>query len=133
TAMLREDTALREGTALREDTDKGGGHMADGVIARVGRWCFRRRWWVLAVWLLAVAGGVLSAGPVFNGLTGGGGPKTLESVQANNVLLDNNVQRGTVVGVVDGIDPRSPVVRDAVRSAASDLSRIAGVTGVVTP
>src|SRR6266545_4424023 len=27
--------------------------MAEGVIARVGRWCFRRRWWVLGAWVVA--------------------------------------------------------------------------------
>ncbi|OLE24373.1 MAG: hypothetical protein AUG44_19425 [Actinobacteria bacterium 13_1_20CM_3_71_11] len=103
------------------------------MIARVGRWCFRRRWWVLALWLLAVTAGGLSAGPVFNGLTSGGGPSSLESVQANTVLLDNSGQRGTVIGVVDGIDPTAGPVRDAVRSAAADLMAVPGVVGVVTP
>ena len=42
--------------------------MAEGVIARLGRWCFRRRWWVLVCWLLAVGAGALASGPVFNSL-----------------------------------------------------------------
>ncbi|TML23426.1 MAG: hypothetical protein E6G35_14175 [Actinobacteria bacterium] len=118
---------------LRGTRTREAAAMAEGLIARVGRWCFRRRWWVLALWLLAVTAGGLSAGPVFNGLTSGGGPSSLESVQANTVLLDNSGQRGTVIGVVDGIDPTAGPVRDAVRSAAADLMAVPGVVGVVTP
>ncbi|OLB77981.1 MAG: hypothetical protein AUI14_14650 [Actinobacteria bacterium 13_2_20CM_2_71_6] len=92
--------------------------MADGVIARVGRWCFRRRWWVLAIWLVAVAGGVLAAGPVFNGLSGGGGPTSMESIQANQVLSGTSDKGGTVTGVIDQIDPTADGVRDAVRATA---------------
>ena len=98
--------------------------MADGFIARIGRWCFRRRWWVLAIWLVAVAGGVLSAGPVFHGLTSGGGPSSLESVHANQVLSDTSQKGSTVTAVVDGIDPAAGAVRDAVRAAASDVGRM---------
>jgi putative drug exporter of the RND superfamily len=107
--------------------------MADGFIARLGRWCFRRRWWVLAIWLVAIAGGVLSAGPVFHGLTGGGGPSSLESVQANKVLSDTSRKGSTVTAVVDGIDPAAGAVRDAVGTAAADVRRMSGVVRVSTP
>jgi len=75
------------------------------MLGRLGRWCFRRRWWVLAIWLLAMVAGVLSAGPVFHGLTGGGGPKSLESVAANQVLADAADRGGTVVAVIDQVEP----------------------------
>ncbi len=107
--------------------------MADGLIARLGRWCFRRRWWVLAIWIVAIAGGVLSAGPVFNGLTGGGGPSSLESIQANRVLSDNSDKGATIAAVIDQVDPTAGAVRDAVRSAADDVTRISGVKSVSTP
>src|SRR5947207_1164253 len=107
--------------------------MADGFIARIGRWCFRRRWWVLAIWLVAIAGGVLSAGPVFHGLTSGGGPSSLESVQGNQVLSDTSRKGSTVTAVVDGVDPAAGAVRDAVGAAAADVGRMSGVVRVTTP
>ena len=103
------------------------------MLGRLGRWCFRRRWWVLAIWLVAVAGGVLSAGPVFHGLTSGGGPSSLESVHANQVLSDTSQKGSTVTAVVDGIDPAAGAVRDAVRAAASDVGRMSGTVLTVKP
>jgi RND superfamily putative drug exporter len=103
------------------------------MLGRLGRWCFRRRWWVLAVWVLAMVGGVLSASSVFHGLTGGGGPKSLESVAANQVLADASDKGGKVVGLIDRIEPAARGVDDTVRSAAADLARISGVDSVVTP
>jgi RND superfamily putative drug exporter len=103
------------------------------LVTGLGRWCFRRRWWVVALWLLAVGAGVWSAGPVFHGLTSGGGPARLESIHANNLLQANGARRSTVTGVIDGIDAHAPAVQDAVRSAAAELLGIPGVTGVATP
>jgi RND superfamily putative drug exporter len=107
--------------------------MAEGVIARIGRWCFRRRWWVVAVWLVAMVVGGLSAGPVFNALGSSNGPRSLESVQASNVLKEGSNQGGTVVGVVDRVDPKAASVRRAVQALAIDLAQVPGVTKVVTP
>jgi putative drug exporter of the RND superfamily len=107
--------------------------MAEGIVARVGRWCFRRRWWVLAIWLLAIGGGVLSAGPVFHGLTGGGGPTSLESVQANQVLSGTSQKGATVTAMIDQVDPMATAVHDAVLAAAADVGRMSGVADVSTP
>src|SRR5947209_13639764 len=117
---------------LRGTRTREAAAMAEGLIARVGRWCFRRRWWVLALWLLAVAAGGLSAGPVFHGLTSGGGPSSLESVQGNQMLA-RGADGPTVTAVVDGVDPAAGAVRDAVRSAAGDIGRMSGVLRVSTP
>ena len=38
---------------------------ARGVFAAIGRFCARRRWPVLAAWLLLVAAGAVASGPVF--------------------------------------------------------------------
>ncbi len=107
--------------------------MAEGMVARVGQWCFRRRWWVVAIWVLAVVGGVFAAGPVFRGLTGGGGPSSMESIQANQVLSGNTNMGGMVTAVIDGIDPKAGAVTDTVRAAAGDLGGISGVVSVSTP
>jgi len=107
--------------------------MADGLIARVGRWCFRRKWAVLAIWLVGTVVGGLAAGPVFNSLSDSNGPKSFESVQAYDVLQVGSDKGGTVVAVVDKVDPASPAVRDEVRATATALAGISGVTSVVTP
>ena len=107
--------------------------MADGLIARIGRWCFRRKWWVLAIWLVGTVAGGLAAGPVFNSLSDSDGPKSMESVQAQEVLDAGSDKGGTVTALVDGVDPRAAAVRDRVRAAATGLAGVPGVTGVVTP
>ncbi|OLB66093.1 MAG: hypothetical protein AUI10_03840 [Actinobacteria bacterium 13_2_20CM_2_72_6] len=88
---------------------------------------------MLAVWVLAMVGGVFSAGPVFHGLTGGGGPKSVESVAANQVLADASDRGGTVIALIDRIEPAASGVDDTVRSAAADLTRMSGVNSVATP
>jgi RND superfamily putative drug exporter len=103
------------------------------MIARVGRWCFRRQWWVIAIWLAAVVAGGLAAGPVFSGLGGDDGPKSLESVQAGNVLTANSKDGENVTAVVDKVDPGATAVRDDVRATATDLATVPGVTKVATP
>jgi RND superfamily putative drug exporter len=107
--------------------------MADGLIARVGRWCFRRRWGVLAIWLVGTVIGGLAAGPVFNSLANNNGPKSMESVQALDVLKAGGAKGGTAAAVVEGVDPAAPAVRDDVRGVAAGLAGVSGVSGVVTP
>src|SRR5437763_15340571 len=103
------------------------------MLARAGGWCFRHRWSVVAIWLAAVTLGVLSAGPVFHGLTSGGKPTSLESVQGNQVLTSNSDKGGTVVGIVDRIDPAAAGVGSGVRSGGAALTGLGGVDRVVTP
>ncbi len=103
------------------------------MVAGLGRWCFRRRWWVLAIWLIAMVAGGVSVGPVFHGLSGSNVPASLESVHANALLRSNATGSGSVVGIVDRVDPASSTVRDAVRATTATLSGIPGVTSVLTP
>jgi RND superfamily putative drug exporter len=107
--------------------------MTNTFVARVGRWCFRHKWTVLAIWLVAVAAGIVAAGPVFNSLRNDRGPSSLESVEGSNQLDRNDTSAGTVVATVSGIDPDASAVTQAVTAAAADLSRIGGVASVVTP
>jgi RND superfamily putative drug exporter len=107
--------------------------MAEGLIARVGQWCFRRRWWVVTIWLAAIVAGGLAAGPVFSGLTDSDGPKSLESVQAGDVLNAGSKDGGTVTAVVDKVAPGADAVRRDVRASAVDLATVPGVASVVTP
>jgi putative drug exporter of the RND superfamily len=107
--------------------------MAAGLLAGLGRWCFRHRWWVLAIWLVAVVGGVLAAGPVFSGLKGGNGPRSLESVRAQQVLDESSDTGDTLYGEVDRVDPHTTGVRNAVTATAAQLAAVPGVAKVVTP
>ena len=107
--------------------------MAETRLARIGRWCFRRTWWVVAIWLVAMVVGGLASGPVFAGLRNGNGPGSLESIQAQNVLNAAGGQGDIIYGEVDRVDPGAPAVRDAVRATAAELSGVAHVATVTTP
>src|SRR5262245_36024614 len=107
--------------------------MTQTFVARVGRWCFRHKWTVLAGWVVAVAIGVVCGGPVFSSLANDRGPSSLESVAGSNQLNSTSTSSGTVIGVVTGIDPDAAAVRQAVTRAADDIARIPGVATVITP
>jgi putative drug exporter of the RND superfamily len=103
-------------------------------MARLGRWCFRRRWWVLAIWLVASVAGGLASGPVAGGLADDNRPTHIESVKANEVLTTGSDTSGTVSALIDRADDlHAPAVRDAVAAAAADLARIPDVRRVADP
>jgi putative drug exporter of the RND superfamily len=103
------------------------------VLATVGRWCFRRRWWVLAAWLVAVTAGVFAAGPVFGGLVDDTRLDDIEAAQAYDQFGAQNRNGGEVIGLIDRVQPRSDAVRGAVGAAAEDLAGRAGVQAVAQP
>jgi RND superfamily putative drug exporter len=107
--------------------------MALGVIARVGRFCFRRRWWVLAAWLGAVTAGVFTAGPLLDSLAETNSARQVESIQAYDVMSTGDDSSGQVIGLVDRVNPNATAVRAAVNHAADDIFRIASVRRVDTP
>ncbi len=104
-----------------------------GRVARVGSWSFRHPWYALAIWLLILVAGVFSAGKVFAGIGDSHGPKSMESVQAYNVLDQGSKDGGTVVGVIDHVDPHAAAVQQQVTAKAQQLSGIPGVLAVTTP
>ncbi|GIJ51135.1 putative membrane protein [Virgisporangium aliadipatigenens] len=104
-----------------------------GAIAGVGRWCFRHRWWVLLIWVLAVGAGGASAGAVFDRLVGDNNPRGVESIEAFDVLGAGNESGGTVVALVDGVDAASAPVRNVVSLFAEDLRTDPAVKEVAHP
>jgi RND superfamily putative drug exporter len=102
-------------------------------MGRVGRWCFRHWAWVLLIWAAVVAGGVAATGPLFERLGAGGVPPSAESVAAYEVLNEGNGSAGTIVAVVDGVDPAAGDVRAAVTATAARVAGIAGVAAVDHP
>ena len=77
------------------------------MIGRVGRWCFRHGWWVLAAWLVAVVAGVLATGPLFSRLSDSRPPSNVESITATDVISAGNDSAGTIIAIVDGVDPNA--------------------------
>ncbi|GAA1897255.1 MMPL family transporter [Asanoa iriomotensis] len=114
-------------------SDSAPAAVRDPFLGRLGRWCFRRRWTVLALWLVAVVAGGFAAGPVFAGLDDNQGPSSLEAVAGSDVIEQASTSSGSIVGVVRGINPDSPAVRTAVSDAAAQLSTVSGIGAVVTP
>ncbi|GIF98120.1 putative membrane protein [Catellatospora citrea] len=99
----------------------------------MGRWCFRHWALVLLAWALAVGAGVVSVGPLFGRLSDNRLPQGVESVVAADVITEGGDSAGTVVGVVDGIDPADPAVRAALLAASPRLAEIPGVKSVDHP
>jgi RND superfamily putative drug exporter len=104
-----------------------------GAIAGVGRWCFRRRWWVLAAWFVAVVAGALAAGPVFSGLETDNNPRGLEAVQAYAQLGSGSETGGQVIALVDRVDTQTSGVRDTVTALAASVAARADVKEVGHP
>src|SRR4029453_1997399 len=103
------------------------------VIARVGQWCLRHGWWVRAAWAIAVAAGIVATGPLFDRLADGGLPRDVESVAANSVINAGNDSAGTVIGVIDHVDPSSTAVRENVTEVARRIANLEGVRSVEQP
>ncbi len=103
------------------------------MTSRVGRFCFRYHWWVLAAWLVLFVAGVLAAGLVLGSLGAVEQRYAPESVRAGQVLDEAGDRGGEIVALVEGADPHAPGVRDAVARATVDVQGIAGVAGVDDP
>jgi RND superfamily putative drug exporter len=107
--------------------------MPNSVIGQIGRWCFQHRAWVLLGWAFAVGAGILSTGPLFDRLADSRLPKQVESVAAAEVISQGNDSAGTVIGIVDKIDPADDRVGAAVLAALPKLMAIPGVKSVEHP
>src|SRR4051812_9269521 len=95
-----------------------------GVFARIGRFCARRGWLVLAGWLLVVVAGAGASGPVFARLESGQASGRFESIQAYDILADHGRYGGRVLGLVDEVRVSEPAVRAAVLAAAHDIGEL---------
>jgi putative drug exporter of the RND superfamily len=103
-----------------------------GVLARLGGFCARRRWFVVAAWLGLFVVGMVVGSQVFVHLKDSNGSNSTESVRGFNVVDRVSTQGGSMVAVVDGSRVDDPAARRAVLAAARRVSLVTGVTGVVT-
>jgi RND superfamily putative drug exporter len=78
---------------------------------------------VLLAWLLAVGAGAFSAGPLFGRLADSRLPAHVESVAVSEIIFQGDDSSGTVVGVVDGIDPTDDRVREDTSTPAASVAR----------
>ncbi|MFB7664624.1 MMPL family transporter [Kitasatospora sp. NPDC056138] len=104
--------------------------QVDGRLAALGRFCHRRRRWVLGFWLLVLALGVLIGGRVFEGSVTGTSAGGSESARGESVAAASDSARGTVVAVVDGAPVGDPAVRAAVTAATGRIGKLPGVASV---
>jgi putative drug exporter of the RND superfamily len=103
------------------------------MTRRVGRFCFRYRWWVLAAWFVLFIAGILAAGQVLGSLGAVEQRYAPESVRAGQVLDEAGDRGGEIVALVEGANPRAQAVREAVARAIVDVQGIAGVADVEDP
>ncbi|GIJ48799.1 putative membrane protein [Virgisporangium aliadipatigenens] len=105
--------------------------MPEGLIATVGRWCFRHRFIVAMLSLGVLVGGGFAAGPVFDRLVAENDAAGFESIEAYRQL--GVVDEGELTALVDGVDPRDEAVRRQVTAAAAELAARPDVRGVDFP
>ena len=103
------------------------------MFGAIGRFCARRRWLVLAAWVVLVAGGAARQRAGVRRARGQPGQHRLESVRAFDVIGDNATYGARVLGLVDDVPMADPAVRARITAAAADVARIPHVGRVVDP
>ncbi|GGM47393.1 putative membrane protein [Micromonospora sonchi] len=107
--------------------------MASGFVAAVGSWCFRHRWLVVSLWLVAVLGGALASGPVFSRLADATASGSTESAEGLRRIAAGTADGGQILALVDGVDVPSSGVRDVVNRLVDDLGQNPAVLRVDPP
>ncbi len=102
------------------------------MLATIGRSCYRHRWVVTAVWLLAIAGGLFVGSQVFGRLGVDYSGSSLESFAGYDKLEESSELGPRITAVVDGPPVSDPAVRSAVTDAVADLTGTEGVGRAVS-
>jgi len=108
-------------------------------MSALARWCARRRFAVLALWLVALVGlggAVGGLGTAFTDSTNlpssesGTAYQLLDQVGAN---ADDDTTAGNVVWQTDGVDVTDPTVVAQVQDVLAQIAAVPGVESVVSP
>lgn len=99
----------------------------------MGRFCYRRRWWVLGAWLLVMVIGGAAFSPLFGSLALNKPSQGMESNLARQVLTNEGDYYDKLVAVVDGGDVRSSAAVAAMDRAVDDVRDIGGIKTVDEP
>jgi RND superfamily putative drug exporter len=102
----------------------------DGPFAALGRFSFRHRRLVLALWTLLLLAGLLVGTKVFSAAAPSASAAGSESATGSALLAQSTASDRTVTALVDGRPVDDPAVRAAVTAATGALARIPGVSGV---
>jgi putative drug exporter of the RND superfamily len=101
------------------------------VLEALGRWTYRRRWPVLAVWLALLLAGAAAAGAVFDRLSTTDSLRPDAESQQADRRVDQLLPEGpTVVAVVAGRDVYDPGLVTSVSTVAAEIRRMNGVVEV---
>jgi putative drug exporter of the RND superfamily len=102
------------------------------VLGGLGRWTYRRRWPVLAVWLGLVLTGAVSGGAVFDRLSTTDSLRPDAESQRADRRIDQLLPEGpTVVAVIAGRDVYEPGLVSSVSTIAAEIRQVDGVVEVV--
>ena len=107
------------------------------LLGRLGGWCARRRWWVLAGWLAVLAGmvalGAGLGGAPSDDLSVPGLPAAEGAVVLQRAFPGQGAADGTVVVRSDGAPVTSGTGRAAIGDAARRLREVPGMRSVEVP
>lgn len=103
------------------------------MFARMGAVVHRRRWLVVAVWLVIIASGVLASGPLTGRVTAEfSGSDRIESARVLQRIADTSATGGDIAIVIDGASADQPSSEE-VSTTLAELADIPGVISVVDP
>jgi len=100
------------------------------MTTRIGTFCFRHAWWVLAGWLVVAIVGVSSFGPLFERIDDTDNGSDLESSVGRDKLDEGAAEGDSLVALVE---PGDRSARTALASASTALMAMPGVAQVHEP
>jgi len=102
------------------------------VLASLARLVHRRRWLVLAAWVVVLVAGFGYGSQVFGRLANESGLRPdAESVRTSERLRKLADSGSEILVLVDGAETRDPALRARVSSAVAEIQRLPGVARVV--
>lgn len=104
-----------------------------GTLAARHPWRVGTAWLLLTVTAFAVAVMGVGAGSLFSRLHSGEAGVEGEASQGRAIITSVEPPTGSVMLMVDGIDPRSPQTAQVLGGLAADVSRIPGVERSLSP
>lgn len=97
------------------------------MIAKLGVFGFRRRWWVVTLWLVVMIAGSTAIGSLFDHLGDTNSLPGTETGQAQKAI-DDGIDRGEqFFAVVDHIDANAEQTQSVLSKAVNDVAAVDGV------
>ncbi len=104
------------------------------MFRSLGAFTHRRRWSVLAVWLVVIAAGIMAGGPLAERVTAEfSGSNRLEAARVLETLNQEAPTGGDIAIVIDGVDTTGAVAPGPVAANLAELAALDHVVSVVDP